>query len=162
MEKCRITERVVSFLCGCFRYRISDKVTPLSERKRYETNNAVKVGKRQYFRDNPEMSKGNARKRWGNIAQRRKKNETSKINSANELVEPINNFFHNYRPWPGKGDTQNKFQTVVLSSSRFPSPKRQNDLKFVEWNICKRKENVSYRKRLVVFFGLHYQLLFLK
>ena len=79
MEKCRITERVVSLLCGCFRYRISDKVTPLSERKRYETNNAIKVAKRQYFRDNLEMSKGNARKRWGNIAQIRKKSKHRKL-----------------------------------------------------------------------------------
>ena len=62
----------------------------------------------------------------------KEKIEASKINSAHELVEPINNFSHNYRPWPGKGDTQNKFKTVVLSSSRFPSPKRQNDLKVVE------------------------------
>ena len=79
MDKCRITERLVSFSCGCFRYRISDKVTPLSERKRHETNNAVKVGERQYFRDNPEMSKGNARKRWGNIAQRRKETKHRKL-----------------------------------------------------------------------------------
>ena len=79
MEKCRITERVVSFLCGCFRYRISDKVTPLSERKRYETNNAINVAKRQYFRDNLEMSKGKARKRWGNIAQIRKKSKHRKL-----------------------------------------------------------------------------------
>ena len=79
MEKCRITERLVSFSCGCFRYRISDKVTPLSERKRYETNNAIKVAKRQYFRDNLEMSKGNVRKRWGNIAQIRKKSKHRKL-----------------------------------------------------------------------------------
>ena len=67
MEKCRITERVVSLSRGRFRNRISDKVTPLSERKRYETNNAIKIAKRQYFR--------NARKRWGNIAQIRKKSK---------------------------------------------------------------------------------------
>ena len=73
MEKCRITERVVSLSRGCFRYRITGKVTPLSERKRYETNNALKVAKRQYFRDNLEMSKGNAPKRSGNIAQITKK-----------------------------------------------------------------------------------------
>ena len=79
MEKCKITEGVVALSRGCFRYRISDKVTPLSERKRYETNNAFKVAKRQYFRDNLEMSKGNARKRWGNIAQIRKKSKHRKL-----------------------------------------------------------------------------------
>ena len=80
MEKCRITERVVSLSRGgCFRNRISYKVTPLSERKRYETNNAIKVAKRQYFRDNLEMSKGNARKRWSNIAQIRKKSKHRKL-----------------------------------------------------------------------------------
>ena len=79
MEKCRITESVVSLSRGCFRYRISDKVTPLSERKRYETNNAINVAKRQYFRDNLEMSKGNACKRWGNIAQIRKKSKHRKL-----------------------------------------------------------------------------------
>ena len=79
MEKSRITESVVSLSRGCFRYRISDKVTPLSERKRYETNNAIKVAKRQYFRDNLEMSKGNACKRWGNIAQIRKKSKKRKL-----------------------------------------------------------------------------------
>ena len=79
MEKCRITERVVSLSRGRFRNRISDKVTPLSERKRYETNNAIKIAKRQYFRDKLEMSKGNARKRWGNIAQIRKKSKHRKL-----------------------------------------------------------------------------------
>ena len=79
MEKCRITERVVSLSRGCFRNRISDKVTPLSERKTYETNNAIKVAKRQYFRDNLEMSKGNVRKRWGNIAQIRKTSKHRKL-----------------------------------------------------------------------------------
>ena len=62
MEKCRIIERVVAPSRGCFRYRISDKVTTLGERKRYETNNAIKVAKRHFFRDNLEMNKGDARK----------------------------------------------------------------------------------------------------
>ena len=79
MEKCKITEGVVALSRGCFRYRISDKVTPLSERKRYETNNAIKVAKRQYFKDNLEMSKGNAHKRWGNMAQIRKKSKHRKL-----------------------------------------------------------------------------------
>ena len=79
MEKCRITERVVSLSRGRFRNRISDKVTPLSERKTYETNNAIKVAKRQYFKDNLEMSKGNAHKKWGNIAQIRKKSKHRKL-----------------------------------------------------------------------------------
>ena len=64
---------------GCFRNRISYKVTPLSERKRYEANNAIKIAKRQYFRDNMEMSKGNAHKRWSNIAQIRKKSKHRKL-----------------------------------------------------------------------------------
>ena len=62
MEKCRIIERVVAPPSGCFRYRIFDKVTTLGERKRYEINNAIKVAKRQYLRDNLEMNKGEVRK----------------------------------------------------------------------------------------------------
>ena len=132
MEKCRITERVVSLSRGCFRYRISDKVTPLSERKRYETNNAINVAKRQYFRDNLEMSKGNACKRWGNIAQIRKKSKHRKLILQTKCLNLSTFFFTTIGPDPARRDTQNKFQTVVLSSSRFPSPKRQNDLKVVE------------------------------
>ena len=51
----------------------------LAKEKDTETNNAIKVAKRQYFKDNLEMSKGNAHKRWGNIAQIRKKSKHRKL-----------------------------------------------------------------------------------
>ena len=114
MEKCRITERVVSLSRGCFRYRITGKVTPLSERKRYETNNALKVAKRQYFRDNLEMSKGNAPQRWGNIAQIRKKWKHRKLILQTIWLNLSTIFFTNIGPDLAREISKTNFKPFYL------------------------------------------------
>ena len=75
-----------------------------------ETNNAFTQAKRQHFMHNLEMNKENPRKTWmlideltsckcgkiRNISQIKIENKI--VNSADEMTEAFNDFFHDYRP----------------------------------------------------------------